>query len=88
MDNSKLKPTCLNITTEDEQDQPTNQQAIGIKPKINSKQNKEKNKSTKNPCANEQKNLRPSRIQTRNKKHTPIIQELRKIGHHINPTRE
>ena len=48
MDNSKLKPTCLNITPEDEQDQPTNQQAIGIKPKINSKQNKEKNKSTQN----------------------------------------
>lgn len=73
MDQIKLKPTCLNITTQDEQDQQTNQQIIGIKPKINSKQNKEKNKSTKNPCANEQKNLGPSRIQTRNKKHTPII---------------
>jgi hypothetical protein len=46
MDQIKLKPTCLNITTQDEQDQPTNQQAIGIKPKIDSKQNKEKNKST------------------------------------------
>ena len=88
MDNSKLKPTCLNITTEDEQDQPTNQQAIGIKPKINSKQNKEKNKSTQNHVQMNKKKLGPSTIQTRNKKHTPIIQELRKIGHHINPTRE
>ena len=48
MDKGKLKPTFLNSTAHDEQDQPTNQQAIGIKPKINSKQNKEKNKSTKN----------------------------------------
>ena len=50
MDNSKLKPTCLNITTEDEQDQPTNQQAIGIKPKINSKQTNKEQKHQESMC--------------------------------------
>ena len=45
MDQSKLKPTFLNSTAHDEQDQPTNQQAIGIKPKINSKQTKKRTKA-------------------------------------------
>jgi len=45
MDQSKLKPTFLNSMAQDEQDQPTNQQAIGIKPKINSKQTKKRTKT-------------------------------------------
>ena len=58
MDKGKLKPTFLNSTAHDEQDQPTNQQAIGIKPKINSKQNKEKKQKHPESCANEQKKPR------------------------------